>query len=75
METRAMDVKPLQSYVPSSPAAYRSFESWLAGVETVLWREQCILLLAFDEFEMLEEAEQARYIDIRLLLNWMRNII
>jgi uncharacterized protein len=75
-----MAVKPLQfglplTHMPGSPAAYRSFESWLAGVEAVLKREQRILLLAFDEFEMLEEAEQARHMDIRLLLNWMRSII
>ena len=59
----------------SSPAAYRYFERWLDGVEAVLEQEKRILLLTFDEFETLEEAEQARYMDIRLLLNWMRSII
>ncbi len=81
MEKRAMPVKPLQfsnlreKRRASTPAAYRSFEAWLDGVETVLREENRILLLTFDEFEMLEEAEQARYMDIRLLLNWMRSII
>jgi hypothetical protein len=34
-----------------------------------------MLLLTFDEFETLEEIEQARYMDVRQLLNWMRSII
>ena len=81
MNTRAMSVEPLQfgflqeKRRASSPAAYRYFEQWLARVETMLEREQRTLLLTFDEFEILEEAEQKKYMDIRLLLNWMRSII
>lgn len=55
--------------------AYRVFEQWLAGVEAVLRREDRTLLLAFDEFEMLEEVEQERYMEVRPLLNWMRSVI
>ncbi|MEO9029196.1 MAG: hypothetical protein ABI413_10295, partial [Ktedonobacteraceae bacterium] len=54
---------------------YRAFERWLAKVEAVLEREERTLLLAFDEFEMLEEIEQAQHMEVRPLLNWMRSVI
>lgn len=81
MNTRAMPVEPLHFGIlqeasrGSDPFAFRYFEDWLTELEDLLEQEQRTLLLAFDEFEELEEAERAKYMDIRLLLNWMRSII
>ncbi len=72
VENLAYDVLHVQQ---NDAYVYRFFEAWLAKVEEVLVREQRTLLLAFDEFELLEEAEQSKYMDVRLLLNWMRSII
>ncbi len=54
---------------------YHAFERWLGQVEEVLEREQRTLLLTFDEFEILEEVEQAKHMEVRPLLNWMRSVI
>lgn len=54
---------------------YRHFDRWLADVETTLEQKDRVLLIAFDEFEKLEEASQAHYLDIQLLLDWFRSII
>jgi uncharacterized protein len=56
-------------------SSYRSFDNWLAGIEGMLEHERRTLLLAFDEFEFLEEATQSQRLDLPLLLNWMRTII
>lgn len=47
----------------------------MAKVETALEREDRILLLAFDEFEKLDEAGQAGDLNLRLLLDWYRKTI
>lgn len=80
-----MDYGSLQQYLPlglvrqsdtkSDANVYRNFERWLAEIEDLLEQEQRTLLLAFDEFEMLEEAELSKYMDVRSLLNWMRSVI
>lgn len=59
----------------NEPTAYRLFERWLKEVEDLLEREDRMLLIAFDEFEKLEEAGLAYYLDFRLLLDWFRSII
>ena len=41
----------------------------------MLQREKITLLLLFDEFEKLEEARKAGYIDLNLLLDWFRSTI
>lgn len=76
---RGMQARPLiintSREVVNSARVYLTFERWLAEVEVVLEREGRTLLLAFDEFEILEEAEQAKYMELRPLLNWMRSVI
>lgn len=54
---------------------YHTFDQWLTQVEAVLEREERILLITFDEFEKFEEAGQAHYLDLQLLLDWFRNVI
>lgn len=79
MKARALNVNSLSYSAlrlqPGDAHVYRAFETWLDHVETVLTQEDRTLLLAFDEFEALEEIEKARYMDVRQLLNWMRSII
>ncbi len=55
--------------------AYRIFDEWFRGVEALLEKENRTLLLAFDEFEKLEEANAARFLDLNLLLDWFRFMI
>jgi len=33
------------------------------------------ILLTFDEFEKLQEAKEANYLDLKLLLDWFRSVI
>lgn len=55
--------------------AYHRFSHWLKEVEGVLAQEERVLLLLFDEFEKLAEAEQKGYLDLALLFNWFRSVI
>jgi uncharacterized protein len=55
--------------------AYHRFNRWMRNVEQLLEQEDRILLLAFDEFEKLEEADQKGYIDLKALLDWFRSVI
>ena len=54
---------------------YRYVDRWLSDAEAVLKQKDRVLLLAFDEFEKLEEAGCAHYLDIPLLLDWFRSVI
>lgn len=54
---------------------YNAFDKWLIDVEKHLNRENCTLLLAFDEFEKLEVIMQKQYFDLNLLLGWFRSVI
>ena len=56
-------------------AVYRLFDDWLNSLEPVLEKEDRTLLLLFDEFEKLEEAERAKYLNLNLLLDWFRSVI
>lgn len=56
-------------------SAYHSFDLWLSRIEGILEREHCTLLLAFDEFEFLEDVAQSQHLDLTMLLNWIRHII
>jgi hypothetical protein len=53
-------------------AIYHSFDLWLRELEQVLTQADRVLLLAFDEFEKLEEAGRQGYLDLHLLLDWFR---
>ena len=55
--------------------AYRVFDRWLSGVERDLEQKDRVLLVAFDEFEKFEEAGDARFLDMQLLLDWFRSVI
>jgi len=54
---------------------YRYVDRWLSEVEAVLERRDRVLLLAFDEFEKLEEAGRTHSLDVPLLLDWFRSVI
>ncbi|HEY5006233.1 MAG TPA: hypothetical protein VII61_23935 [Ktedonobacteraceae bacterium] len=55
--------------------AYHHFSRWLKEVDRVLTQEDRVLLLTFDEFEKLAEAEQNGYLDLDLLFGWFRSVI
>ncbi len=54
---------------------YHLFERWFEEIERTLEQEDRVLLLTFDEFEKLEEAGQAEYLNLGLLLDWFRSVI
>jgi uncharacterized protein len=54
---------------------YDLFEQWFSEVEQTLEQVNCVLLLTFDEFEKLEEAEERGTINLNLLFNWFRSVI
>ena len=54
---------------------YYLFDEWFELLEPMLEREDRTLLLLFDEFEKLEEAEQEGYLNLKLLLDWFRSVI
>lgn len=55
--------------------AYRTFGEWFRYIEATLEKKEQTLLLAFDEFEKLEEANTADYLNLALLLDWFRTIM
>ena len=56
-------------------AVYLHFDEWLDGLEQVLERKGRTVLMLFDEFEKIEEAGQAGYLDLGLLLDWFRSTV
>lgn len=63
------------AFKKNEAAIYHPFDAWLDTVEEVLQREQRTVLLLFDEFEKLEEADEAQHLKLNLLLDWLRNTI
>jgi hypothetical protein len=54
---------------------YDLFEQWFAEVERALEQVNRTLILTFDEFEKLEDAEEKGTINCNLLFNWFRSVI
>ena len=54
---------------------YRHVDRWLSEAEAALEQKDRVLLLAFDEFEKLEEAGRVSSLDVPLLLDWFRSVI
>src|SRR6266852_2997144 len=54
---------------------YDLFEQWFAEIEQTLEQVNRMLILTFDEFEKLEEAEERGTINLNLLFNWFRSVI
>ncbi len=81
LSTKGMLVKRLEyeqlreDQRENEAVAYHRFNRWMRDVEQLLERENRILLLAFDEFEKLEEAGQRGHIDLKSLLDWFRSVI
>jgi uncharacterized protein len=59
----------------SETAVYDRFGQWLQGVEQVLEQEDRMIILAFDECEKLEDAENKHSINLILLFDWFRSIM
>lgn len=54
---------------------YDIFEQWLVDIEQTLEEVNCVLILIFDEFEKLEDAEKRGTISLDLLFDWFRSVI
>ena len=54
---------------------YDLFDQWFAEVEQALEQVDRVLILTFDEFEKLEDAEERGTINLNLLFNWFRSVI
>ncbi len=81
MSANGMQVKKLEymqlreASRENEAAVYYLFDEWFKELEPILEREDRTLLLLFDEFEKLEEAEQEGYLNLKLLLDWFRSVI
>jgi AAA ATPase domain len=78
---RGIALKPLEyeqlreDQRQNEAVVYHRFGRWLKDVELALEQDRCVLLLMFDEFEKFEEAGQKGYLDLGLLLDWLRSTI
>jgi hypothetical protein len=59
----------------SETEVYYQFDRWFEFVESILEQADRTLLLAFDEFEKLEDAGERGQIDLPLLLDWFRSVM
>ncbi len=76
MRIKKLEYERLQTSSQQNEAVvYHVFDEWLKRLEKVLEHEDRTLLLAFDEFEKLEEAGQDGYLNLSLLLDWFRSVI
>ena len=81
MQKRGMRIRKLEyAYLyeanrENAAAPYRLFDEWLRELEDVLAQDDLTVLLTFDEFEKLQEAKEAHYLDLKLLLDWFRSVI
>jgi uncharacterized protein len=76
MKTRKLEYAQLREASRENEATvYYVFSRWLEETERALEQADRTLLLTFDEFEKLEAAGQAKYLDLPLLLDWFRSVI
>jgi uncharacterized protein len=76
MQVEKLEKESLQEASRKNEAAvYNIFDEWLKELESILDQNNRTLLLAFDEFEKLEESGQSKYLDLKLLLDWFRTVI
>ena len=76
MLVRKLEYEHLRDDLRENEAvAYHRFSRWLKEVDHALAQEDRVLLLTFDEFEKLAEAEQKGYLDLPLLFGWFRSVI
>ena len=81
MQKRGMRIRKLEyanlyeANRENAAAPYRLFDEWLRELEDVLAQDDLTVLLTFDEFEKLQEAKEAHYLDLKLLLDWFRSVI
>ena len=76
MLVRKLEYEHLRDDLRENEAvAYHRFSRWLKEVDHALAQEDRVLLLTFDEFEKLAEAEQKGYLDLSLLFGWFRSVI
>jgi uncharacterized protein len=54
---------------------YFVFDNWLDELESILAQQELTILLTFDEFEHLQDASEAKFLDRGLLLDWFRSVI
>lgn len=67
MSIGRLDYSRLREALQRNEAAiYQPFDAWLDSVESRLERENRTVFLLFDEFEKLEEADKAGYLDLNL---------
>jgi hypothetical protein len=59
----------------SEASTYDVFDQWLLAVEATLLQVDRIVILAFDEFEKIEEAADRGSIQLNLLFDFFRSII
>ena len=78
---RGMQIKKLQyQYLyeasqKNEATVYRLFDGWLKSLEYKLESMDRTLLLAFDEYEKLNEADMYQLLNLRLLLDWFRSVV
>jgi AAA ATPase domain len=81
MQKRGLRVRKLkdthfiEAQRENAAAPYRLFDEWFHEVEDSLKQDDLTILLIFDEFEKLQEAKEAHYLDLQLLLDWFRSLI
>jgi AAA ATPase domain len=54
---------------------YALFDQWYTAIDQALDQINCVLILMFDEFEKLEDAEERGSINLNLLFNWLRSVM
>ncbi|GER86854.1 hypothetical protein KDW_10160 [Dictyobacter vulcani] len=74
IEPMAFERLQASSYFNDS-MAYLFFEGWLNKVVYLLEEGDCTLLLAFDEFEKLDEYAYKGYLDLNMFFDWCRKTI